>query len=123
MDDTPDVAAIGALLGDSSRGSMLTALMDGRALTATELALEGRVAPSTASEHLEKLLDAGLVSIARQGRHRYFRLASPEVAAALEAVMSIAPRRRSRVHTGPRDSGLRYARVCYDHLAGASAIA
>jgi DNA-binding transcriptional ArsR family regulator len=99
---------------------MLTALMDGRALTATELALEGAVAPSTASSHLEKLTSAGLVTVARQGRHRYFRIAGPQVATALEGLMALAPRGRPRV--GPRDEGLRRARVCYDHLAGEAAV-
>jgi Helix-turn-helix domain len=102
---------------------MLAALMEGRALTATELALEGGVAPSTASSHLGKLTRAGLVTIARQGRHRYFRLAGGEVAAALEGLMAIAPPTAARgLRTGPRDEGLRRARVCYDHLAGEAAV-
>jgi DNA-binding transcriptional ArsR family regulator len=113
----PDIAGIAALVGEPARGRMLTALMDGRALTATELALEGGVAPSTASSHLEKLTRAGLVAIQKQGRHRYFRLAGPSVAAALEGLMAIAPGGRGP-RPGPRDEGLRRARVCYDHLAG-----
>src|SRR2546422_864558 len=74
---SPDIATVARLVGDPSRASMLTALMTGRALTATELALEAEVAPSTASSHLDKLQRAGLVTIAKQGRHRYFRLAGP----------------------------------------------
>src|SRR5690242_3406741 len=77
MDDTADVARIAALLGDPARARMLNALMDGRALTATELALEGSVAPSTASSHLARLLAGKLVAIERQGRHRYYRLSGP----------------------------------------------
>jgi hypothetical protein len=97
--------------------------MEGRALTATEQALECGVAPSTASSHLEKLAAAGLVAVARQGRHRYFRLAGPEVAAALESLMAIAPRGGpSAAARRPRDLALRRARVCYDHLAGEVAV-
>jgi DNA-binding transcriptional ArsR family regulator len=121
MVDSPDIASIAALLGDATRGRMLVALMDGRALTATELALEGGVTPSTASSHLARLTAGGLVALARQGRHRYFRIAGPEIAAVLEGLMSIAPGHR-RVRTGPEDEGLRRARVCYDHLAGESGV-
>ena len=121
--DTPDIAAIAALVGDPTRGRMLLALMDGRALTATELALEGGVSASTASSHLARLTGARLLSIAKQGRHRYFRIATPEVAAAIEGLMHIAPRRAARhARPGPRDEGLRRARVCYDHLAGEVAV-
>src|SRR5262245_66067507 len=102
---------------------MLTALMEGRALTATELALEAGVAPSTASSHLDKLARGRLVAIARQGRHRYFHIAGPEVAAALEGLMVIAPRTsRPALAAGPADARLREARVCYDHLAGVAGV-
>jgi hypothetical protein len=102
---------------------MLTALMEGRALTATELALEADVTPPTASSHLEKLANAGLVTIAKQGRHRYFRIAGPEVAAALEGLMAIAVRDGDHtVRSRPSENGLRHARVCYDHLAGDAAV-
>jgi len=123
-DDSPDIARVASLVGEPARGRMLTALMEGRALTATELALEAGVAPSTASSHLEKLSAAGLVTLARQGRHRYFRISGPEVAAALEGLMAIAPRGRPRGNDGPgvRDQGLRRARICYDHLAGEAAV-
>src|SRR5262245_21651293 len=122
MLDMPDVARVAALVGGPARGRMLTALMEGRALTATELALHGGVAASTASSHLDQLVEAGLLVIARQGRHRYFRIARPEVAAAIEGLMAIAPPARTRT-TGPRDPGLRKARVCYDHLAGEAGVA
>ncbi|HEY8141884.1 MAG TPA: helix-turn-helix transcriptional regulator [Kofleriaceae bacterium] len=121
---TPDVAAIAGLLGEATRSRMLTALMQGRALTATELALEGGVTPSTASTHLARLRRAGLVEIARQGRHRYFRLAGGGVAAAIEGLMRISPPAAGgrRSHSGPNDHGLRRARVCYDHLAGEAGV-
>ena len=98
---------------------MLDALMSGRALTAGELARAAGVSASTASEHLGRLRDGGLVEVATQGRHRYFRLAGPEVGAALEALSHIAP---SRPVTSLRQAGharaLAHARTCYDHLAG-----
>jgi DNA-binding transcriptional ArsR family regulator len=123
MHDTSDLARVAALMGDPTRAAMLGMLMHGRAHTATELALESGVSPSTASGHLARLTDAGLVAIARQGRHRYFRIASPEVAAAIEGLMSIAPRDESRSRErGAREEQLRAARVCYDHLAGEAAV-
>lgn len=119
MLDTPDLAPVAALLGAPTRARMLTALMDGRARTATELALDGDVAASTASSHLGRLVGAGLITIERHGRHRYFRLASPEVGAAIEGLMALAAGRGHRATgTGPREPELRRARVCYDHLAG-----
>jgi len=123
MVDTPPVASIAALVADPSRASMLNALMDGRALTATELALEAGVTPSTASSHLSQLAQAGVVSMARQGRHRYFRIASPEVATLFEALMGLAARSERRPPRGAPDAtGIRRARVCYDHLAGERAV-
>jgi DNA-binding transcriptional ArsR family regulator len=98
---------------------MLMALMDGRALTATELALEAGVAPSTASTHLARLTGADLVGLTRQGRHRYFRIVRADVAAMLEGLMNVAEPQGRRTLRGPRDEDLRRARVCYDHLAGA----
>lgn len=121
MRDLPDLAAIASLAGDPARASMLTALMDGRALTATELALEAGVVPSTASSHLGKLLRAGLISIEKQGRHRYFRLADEDVAELVERMMGVASAKRIR--TGPADPELRTLRVCYDHFAGERAVA
>jgi DNA-binding transcriptional ArsR family regulator len=117
MVDAPDIASLAAAVSDASRASMLLALMDGRALTATELATEAGVAPSTASSHLARLQRAGMVALTRQGRHRYFRIASAETAALLEGLMQVAAPTR-RLRTGPAEAALRYARVCYDHLAG-----
>jgi DNA-binding transcriptional ArsR family regulator len=123
MADTPDLAAIAALVGDATRARMLAALMDGRAHTATELALESGVAPSTASSHLARLVNGGLVTLARQSRHRYFRVATRDVATALETLMNLAPGRATTTsRPGPGDPGLRRARVCYDHLAGEAGV-
>lgn len=113
------LAEVAAAIGDTARANILAALMDGRALTAGELAWHARVSAPTTSGHLTRLRQAGLVTEERQGRHRYHRLAGPEVAHALEALMAVAasgpPRHRP---AGPRDEALRAARTCYDHLAG-----
>jgi DNA-binding transcriptional ArsR family regulator len=118
MKTGPDIAMIAALVGDPARCNMLTALMSGRALTASELAQEAGVTPQTASSHLAKLEGGQLITPEKQGRHRYYRIAGPEVAAALESLMVLATRAGVRVRTGPKDPALRRARVCYDHLAG-----
>ncbi|QEW18312.1 Helix-turn-helix domain protein [Marinibacterium anthonyi] len=119
MKDGPDISRIAALIGDPARGNMLGALMTGKALTATELAGEAGVSPQTASSHLRKLEDGGLVVHRPQGRHRYFTLASDDVAATLEALMGLAAGAgHLRTRTGPRDPALREARVCYNHIAG-----
>jgi DNA-binding transcriptional ArsR family regulator len=113
------MAMIASLVGDPARSNMLTALMSGRALTATELAQEAGITAQTASSHLSKLEAGHLVVPEKQGRHRYFRLSGPDVAAVLEGLMGLAARAgHLRVRTGPADPGLRRARVCYDHLAG-----
>lgn len=117
------LAEIGALIGDPGRVNMLDALMDGRALTARELAAAAGVTPQTASGHLSKLIDAGLVVMSPQGRHRYHRLASPEVAGLLESIANFASRADGRqgvraIRTGPRDAAIRLARTCYNHFAG-----
>ncbi len=115
----PSVARVAALIGDPARAHMLAALMDGRALTASELAHAAGVTAQTASAHLAKLREGGLIDVASQGRHRYMRLAGADVARALEALMGVAARAGDgRVRTGPREPAMRRARVCYDHLAG-----
>ena len=102
---------------------MLNLLMGGQALTASELAAEANITKQTASSHLAKLVDAGLLSVQSQGRHRYFQLAAPDVATMLESLMGVAQRTRgARTLPGPRDPALRKARVCYDHLAGELAV-
>lgn len=116
----PDIAHVASLIGDKARSRMLTALMGGKALTATELALEGEITAQTASSHLGKLVAGGLLSVRKQGRHRYFQLTDPAVAELIERMLTLSATRGSaRVQTGPRDPQLRQARVCYDHLAGA----
>ena len=124
--NTNQIAHIAALVGEPARTAMLLALMDGRALTARELAEAGRVSPATASRHLGLLVEAGLLALECQGRHRYHRLASAEVARLLEGLMQLAVRgaRAPRpVATGPRDAALRTARTCYDHIAGRLGVA
>ena len=117
-------AEIAALAGDPARAGMLHALMDGRALTASELARVAGIAPQTASGHLTRMIAADLLSVEKQGRHRYHRLASPAVAQMMESIMRVASRSEpKRLATGPRDAGLRAARTCYDHLAGRLGVA
>ncbi|WP_407975621.1 ArsR/SmtB family transcription factor [Brucella pseudogrignonensis] len=119
MKDGPIIASVAALLGDPARANMLTALMDGRALTVSELAAAAGVTLQTASGHLSKLDAANLLVAEKQGRHRYFRLSGTDVAQVLEGLMGLAQRTGAvRVRTGPKDHALRKARICYDHLAG-----
>lgn len=119
MKTGPDFTRIGALVGDPARANMLGALLDGRALTAGELARHAGVTPQTASTHLARLQEGGLLAPETQGRHRYFRLASAEVAAGLEALLGLAAHAgHFRSRSAPKDPAMRAARVCYDHLAG-----
>ena len=119
MTDGPNITTIAALIGDHARAQALTVLMAGKALTATELADAAGVTRQTISSHLAQLVDAGLLAVEPQGRHRYFRIADPEVAQMLEALMGVASgAAATRRRTGPREPALRKARVCYDHLAG-----
>jgi DNA-binding transcriptional ArsR family regulator len=122
MHSAIDITDIAGLLADASRSTMLQALMDQRARTAGELALLAKIAPSTASQHLSRLTDGELLVVEAQGRHRYYRLANPKVAALLESMMAFAP-----ASIAPRTPNvgfdLRFARTCYDHLAGTIATA
>lgn len=119
MHDGPSIARVAALIGEHARAEILTALMTGQALTATELAGVAGVTKQTVSAHLAKLLDARLLADERQGRHRYFRLADRDVAQLLESLMGVAYRTGAvRLRSSPREPALRKARVCYDHLAG-----
>jgi DNA-binding transcriptional ArsR family regulator len=123
MKEGPDISHIAALIGDPGRANILTALMAGKALTASELAAEVGVALPTASGHLSKLVAGGLLAARKQGRHKYFALAGPDVATLLEALMGLAAGRAlTRVRPGPRDAAMRQARVCYNHLAGARGV-
>src|SRR6202790_534065 len=119
MKDGPNIVGIAALIGDHARAEILTALTAGQALTATELAGVAGVTKQTASTHLAKLLEARLVAVESQGRHRYFRLDNQDVAQLLESLMGVAYRTGAvRLRASPREPALRKARVCYDHLAG-----
>lgn len=117
MQNDPDIASVAALIGEPARARMLTALMSGKALTATELAHEAGITVQTASAHLGKLADGGLIALRRQGRHKYFSLGGGEVAHVLESLMGLASG-QLRTRTGPKDAAMRRARVCYNHLAG-----
>ena len=119
MKDGPNIVGIAAMIGDHARAEILTALMAGPALTATELATSAGVTKQTVSAHLAKLVDTQLITVERQGRHRYFRLADRDVADLLESLMGVAFRTGAvRVRSSPSEPALRHARVCYDHLAG-----
>ncbi len=118
MLSTAALAETAALIGDPARAAMLTSLMDGRALTAAELARVAGITAQTASGHLARLTEAGLLAMERQGRHRYHRLGSAAVAQMLESMMSVAAN-----PLGPRQVALRQARTCFDHLAGVLAVA
>jgi DNA-binding transcriptional ArsR family regulator len=124
MREGPDIAQTASLIGDPVRATMLSLLMSGQALTAGELAGETGVTPQTASGHLARLLAGGLLAVEKQGRHRYFRLAGPDVAVGLEAMMELSQHAgRRRFRPGPKDPEMRRARVCYDHLAGEYGVA
>jgi DNA-binding transcriptional ArsR family regulator len=119
MAEGPDIARVASLIGDPARSNMLLALLGGKALTATELAGAAGVTLQTASSHLSKLEEGGLLSLRKQGRHRYFALADGHVGAMIESLMSFsATRGHLRHRTGPKEPELRKARICYDHLAG-----
>jgi DNA-binding transcriptional ArsR family regulator len=124
MSHLPSVAQVAALIADPTRVEMLTALVNGRALPAGELAYCAGVTPQTASSHLAKLVDGGLMAVEQEGRHRYYRLAGAHVAEVLEGLAAIHPTgpiRRKALTTKARD--LRFARCCYDHLAGQVGVA
>ena len=120
-----NLVEVAALVGDTARATILAALMSGQALTASELAYIARVSRPTASEHLTKLAEARLIVVTKQGRYRYYRIASPLVARMLESIIAVAaidmpPRYQPR---SIRDDALRFARTCYDHLAGQVGVA
>jgi DNA-binding transcriptional ArsR family regulator len=119
-----DVATPAGLIGDPTRATFLTELVDGTALPASELAQRAGVSASTASIQLSKLVDGGLLEVERSGRHRYYRLADPSIASAIEALAVIAPHRPAASLKQARvGSELQAARTCYDHLAGALGVA
>src|SRR5262245_31737785 len=114
-----EIAEVASLVGDPARANMLCALLDGRALTATELAFSAGVSPQTTSGHLAKLTEAKLLNVVQQGRNRYYRIAGAHVGRMMESIMDVALTRPSRYRpTSRREEELRQARTCYDHLAG-----
>lgn len=118
------IAEVASLMGDAARANMLSALMGGQALTAGELARVARVTPQTASGHLAKMTEGRLLAVETQGRYRYYRIASGDVAHAMQALMALAADGRRRHHpVGPKDAARRLARTCYDHMAGRLAVA
>ncbi|MFD9858690.1 ArsR/SmtB family transcription factor [Streptomyces alboflavus] len=122
----PDLAAVARLLADGTRAAFCLALLDGRAWTATELARHVGVAPSTATEHLHALVRGDLLAEERQGRHRYVRLAGPQVAELIEGLGALAPGGGPAPRTlsaAGRRQALAHARTCYDHLAGTVGVA
>jgi DNA-binding transcriptional ArsR family regulator len=125
--NTNQIARIAGLVGEPARTAMLIELMGGRALTASELARAAAIGASTASAHLTQLLDAQMLRVTASGRHRYYRLASPEIARLIETLMQLAVQSATapapRLVVGPKDAALRAARTCYDHLAGRLGVA
>lgn len=117
MNAEPDLARIAGTVGDPRRIQMLSLLMEGRALTAKELALGAGIEPATATAHLKRLLEDGLLESTAQGRHKYFRFASEHVAQLVESLMRVAPPRKAQP-AAKSDDPIRRARFCYDHLAG-----
>ena len=122
----PGLSRIGALLADSGRAAMLWALMDGSARPAGELTMIAGLSPSAASAHLSRLTDGGLLALEVRGRHRYFRIASPDIAASIEALANVAqasvPHRSTPRPARTVPLEMRYARTCYDHMAGELAV-
>ena len=119
-----DLTVVGALLAEPARAKVLLALADGRSLAASVLAAEAGVAASTASHHLARLVHAGLICAEARGRHRYFTLAGPHVAELIEAVARVSPPQPiTSLRQGTRAHAVRYARRCYDHLAGRLGVA
>jgi DNA-binding transcriptional ArsR family regulator len=119
----PDISVVADLMGDPARSNMIMALMSGLSLSAGELAREAGVTPSTATGHLGKLESSGLLTSTKHGRHRYFRIADPDVAHVVEALIAVATRvGHLRTRPGPKDEAMRHARSCFDHLAGRLAV-
>jgi DNA-binding transcriptional ArsR family regulator len=124
MSAEPDVAAVAELIGSQARAAMLGALLGGAALPAGELAARAHITPQTASAHLAKLVEGAILDVRTVGRNRYYRIASPDVGSALEALAVIAQPPRSRtLRESEQVKAMRFARTCYDHLAGTLGVA
>lgn len=122
MKGSPNISTIAALIGDPARASMLVALMQGGALTVSELSAEAGVGLATTSSHLAQLESGGLITARKSGRHKYLELASSEVAGLIEQLMALSGASPLRHKPGPKDAAMRHARVCYDHLAGTKGV-
>ncbi len=118
MSEALDMATVAALVGDPARANILCALLDGRSLTAGELAYAAHVSPQTASGHLGKLANARLIDVTQQGRHRYYRLAGRHVAAMMESISQVVAVAQPRIRAVRISEDMRNARMCYDHIAG-----
>ncbi|WP_371379347.1 ArsR/SmtB family transcription factor [Sporomusa aerivorans] len=124
MNANPNLAEVAALIGDPSRAAMLVSLLGGKTLPAGDLARAARISPQTASAHLAKMINGGLLIQEVYGRHKYFRLASSEVGHALEALQVISPAKQIRsLRESDQAHALQFARTCYDHLAGKIGVA
>jgi len=118
------LGTIASLIGDRSRSVMLWSLMDGRAYTATELSLLAEVSPQSASSHLAKLVEAGILAVTKQGRHRYYSYATSNAAVVMESIANLLPRNASNTAVVEQDrGGITFARTCYDHIAGKVGVA
>ncbi|WCK54099.1 metalloregulator ArsR/SmtB family transcription factor [Aneurinibacillus sp. Ricciae_BoGa-3] len=123
MNAVPNIAEVAALIADSSRTTILFSLMDGRMLPASELARRAKISPQTASAHLAKLVNGKLLDVETNGRYRYYKLANAEVAHVLEGMISIAPVKKiTSLRESEQVKALKYARTCYDHLAGLAGV-
>ena len=128
MDVEERFRAVAALIGEPARATMLWSLLDGKALTATELAIRADVSAQSASMHLNKLVQADLLAVESQGRHRYYRFRRPETAYVIEALANLVTPHDtktlplSHAHSATTSTGIRYCRTCYDHLAGKVAV-
>ncbi|AXY72492.1 transcriptional regulator [Paraflavitalea soli] len=123
MEFDQQFSAIASLIGEPARAAMLWSMLDGRAYTAGELALMAGISPQSASNHLNKLIEADLLKMEKQGKHRYYRFAKPEVATAMEAISRLIPH-QEKLHRDRsfKNGDIQYARTCYDHLAGRIAV-
>lgn len=122
MESIEQFTHIAGVIGEPARATILWSLLDGKAYTAGELALAANLSPQSASNHLAKMIEAGLLKVEKQGKHRYFRYAKDEVAYAIEAMSNLLPAPKKGVAPTLRNGDIRYARTCYDHLAGKVAV-
>lgn len=123
MDVQDSFKHIATLIGEPARATILWNLLDGRAMTATELALAAEVSAQSASMHLAKLIQGGLLRPEKQGRHKYYKIAKPEVAYVIESIASLLPEKKAKLENTDQNSGIKFCRTCYDHLAGKVGVA